>query len=112
MGVALILRPFKHYLSANGTPLLYESLRLDRDGALFDAIERAPSFAVPQVEVYEDDGLRVRGTTPYGEPVRYALAGELARAGSEPADLSPWNAAVVAFLRALPADLPVYLWWH
>jgi hypothetical protein len=112
MGLDLTVYPLKHYRSASGTPFLCDSLRLDRDGALFAAIERAPSFPVPQVEVYEDDGLRVRGTNPYGDPVRYVLAGELARVIADAAGLSPWNVAVVAFLRALPADLPVYLWWH
>lgn len=114
MGLDLTLLPHKHH-HVSGTPFLCESLRLDRDYALFDLILTAPRhFPGGPVEIHSDAGWEKRTTDPYGDPIYYVKAGDLAVALSDIAALStsPWNAAVIAFVRALPADVPVYLWWH
>lgn len=54
--------------------------------------------------------------TPYGDPLRFARAADLARVlaehNLEPDEEHYTNEAVAAYLRCLPADAPVGLWWH
>ena len=113
MGLDLTLLPHKHH-HTGGVPLLCESLRLDRDYGLFGKLRACPSREAGALEVRCDSGWRTTQTDPYGDPIRYALAGDLAAVlvDVSSADVSPWNFAALAFLRALPADVPVYLWWH
>jgi len=111
MDLDLTLLPHKHH-HLSGVPLLCESLRLDRDYDLFGRLRACPSREAIPVDVHTDDGWRRTTTDPYGDPVRYALAGDLAAVLPADVSTSPWNDAVIAFVRALPADVPVYLWWH
>lgn len=111
MGLDLTLLPHKHH-HVSGTPFLCESLRMDRDYDLFGRLRACPSREAGSVEVHSDDGWRRTDGDPYGDPIRYALAGDLAAVLPADVEVSPWNAAVIAFVRALPADVPVYLWWH
>jgi hypothetical protein len=109
MGLDLTILPHKHH-HVSGTPLLAESLRLDRDYALFDRVLAVPREAAPVVTTHSDDGWRDTWADAYGAPLRLAYPRDLAAAFT--GDLSPWNAAVGAFLAALPPDVPVYLYWH
>lgn len=114
MGLDLTLLPHKHH-HAGGTPLLCESLRLDRDYELFNMIERASQkhgIAAGVVAVHSDDGWRDTSHDPYGTALRYIRAGDLAAALGTAGGDTPWNVAVLAFVRALPTVVPVYLWWH
>lgn len=112
MGLDLTLLPHKHH-HLSGVPFLCESLRLDRAYALFDLILTAPRhFPGGPVEIHSDTGWDKCTANPYGEPIYYVKAGDLAAAIPAALSTSPWNAAVIAFVRTLPADVPVYLWWH
>jgi hypothetical protein len=93
------------------------TLRFDRDTRLFS---RLSSDAVPRlvhdlptdltVGSYEDQGLIFTQTDGYGKPLTWTTPATLARLES-PDDLSPWNNAVLAFLRALPEDTRIVLYW-
>lgn len=109
MGVDLTLLPDVPRRS-DVTPFLRDSLCLDRDCSLWRMVEAASSHEAGEVTVITEDGWRKVTTTPYGAPLHYVLAGDLAAAVAG-ADTSPWNAAVLAFVAALPADVPIYLWW-
>ena len=115
MSVDLTLCPDRHDgRSLNGWWLAYERISLDGDGRLWDAIKELPPHPLPPLTRftwYSDGGLEDATTDKYGEPLTYATAGELG-AIVLPEDVSPRNAAVFAYLRALPAGTPVVLWWH
>lgn len=58
----------------------------------------------------EDAGLTWTETDRYGQPLTYTTPADLRRL-KVPADLTPWNAAILAFIRALPEDTRVILFW-
>jgi hypothetical protein len=61
-----------------------------------------------QFDWYDDEGLETITTDPYGTPLTYVTAGELAEVKSE----HDWNAAIIAMMKALPPQTPVVLYWH
>ncbi|MEK7195181.1 MAG: hypothetical protein AAB655_00630 [Patescibacteria group bacterium] len=49
----------------------------------------------------------------YGKELTYTHAGELGRLPDpEPEETTKFNRAILAFVRALPPNLPVVLYWH
>lgn len=60
------------------------------------------------VHVYEDEGIKIRKMDPYGDKLTYVTAGDLSKAKSE----SAWNQGILTFIKTLPEDMPVILWWH
>ncbi len=93
------------------TALAYDRLALLRDYELFERIKKVPTTPVPMIQNYEDEGIRNRTTDPYGDPLTRCTAGALSEI-PEPKGLHPWNRAVMAFVRALPGNTPIVLWWH
>ncbi len=89
-------------------------VRLDRDYDLWDLIKIVPSHLFPEViDWYEDDGITSRDKDPYGEPLRYAKAGDLAKlVNSLPDGCSQWNRGVFQFLASINPEIWVALYWH
>ncbi len=91
--------------------LAYDRLALWRSQDLFREIKDIPSQPLEmRFTWYEDDGLVERTTDPYGAPLRWCWASDLAKLEITQ-DMHPWNAAVLAFVRALPPELKIVLWW-
>jgi hypothetical protein len=57
-----------------------------------------------------EEGLKWEEVDRSGVPLTFTTSAELRRL-RVPADLSPWNRAVLAFLLALPPDARVVLYW-
>ena len=95
-----------------GSPLAYERLRLDwQDRELFARIIADSEVLGCGVYWYGDKGSSLEQTDAYGVPLRYIPAGALA-AYLDAIPLRGADAAVLAFLKALPWDMRVILWWH
>ena len=111
MGLDLTVCPMPYTID-RFNDLLSTRVDLHRDYAMFEQIGSLPSLkAALPVRWYEDDGLKLRDTNPYGGALRYTTASEFA-AVKVPDDATVWNRAVIAFLTALPPETRVYLWWH
>lgn len=95
----------------NGPILCFERHRLDWQD--YEAFDRIKAEAVPlgdSVYWYEDEGLKQRAEDPYGKPLTFMPAHTIARHLSK-VPLRGWDAAVLAFLNALPPATRVVLWW-
>lgn len=91
----------------------YNRLRMDSAYRLFEAIQDsdpAPLNPGRVVDWYGDEGLETRDTDVYGDRLTLITASALVAVMNK-FDLSPKNAAVFAYLRALPPDEEVILWW-
>lgn len=124
MGLDLALIPIQYHTNLR---LWYGGTRIqcDRDYDVFAQIPgchyRGPEYArkpvarsrqLGAVELSTwtgDEGWAHVEEDPYGTPLEYILAGHLAKVNVDKA--SPWNQACFAFIRALPKDTPVVLWW-
>jgi hypothetical protein len=100
-----------------GEFLATASLRLDRDEVLLAQLtpDAKPRLVHPlpadlKVGHYEDDGLRFDTVDRAGAPLTFTTPPEL-RNLRLPADVSPWNRAVLAFLLALPPEVRIILYW-
>lgn len=60
--------------------------------------------------VYDDDGEQRYGTDRYGAPLTFVFVREL-RSLRLPINPHLKNIAIKAFIDALPAEIPVILWW-
>src|SRR5262245_38382205 len=106
-----------HFRERRGEILATASLRFERDEALFALLtpESVPCVVRPlppgtRVGTYEDTGLGFTDQDRHGRPLTFTTPADLAQV-ARPRDLSPWNAAILAFLLALPADAKVILIW-
>ncbi len=93
------------------------TVRFDRDPRLFSKLSRhvAPCLVQPlppdlKVGCYEDNGLSYKQVDQYGAPLTFTTPAALARL-VPPDEMSPWNAAVLAFLTALPDNTRIVLYW-
>jgi hypothetical protein len=111
MGLDLTLA-YSPWRSDQGAPepLLYSRLSLNRDYELFDQIKELPVIPVTgPVLWYGDEGLETRETDPYGDRLTWVNAFHFHNVkGSENSE----NAAILAFVRTMPPDRRIYLWWH
>jgi hypothetical protein len=62
------------------------------------------------VGCYQDEGLTYTDVDRYGEPLTFTTSADL-RGLRTPNDISPWNRAILAFLRSLPEDVRIVLYW-
>src|SRR6059058_428169 len=116
MGVNLKVRA-SHFRERRGEFLATATLRLDQDAALLSqlAANATPCLVHPlpadlKVGHYEDEGLKYETEDRHGSPLTFTTPANL-RNLRVPADVSPWNGAVLAFLPALPPDARVVLYW-
>lgn len=119
MGVDLTLAPIRH--KDMGWWLATERLSLDRDGTghviggMEGMIGPVKTFPLPEsvrFDWYGDNGVHETRNDSYGSGLEYAKAGDLARVMSKIKEMTPWNEAVMAFVKALPKDTPIVLYWH
>lgn len=103
-----------------------DQLRFDQDYRIFGQIKDLSSYsrsdipAKPTIKVnpvprlllifHEEDGSRRIRSDMYGELLTYAYAKDL-RELEMPADSSPRNKAIKAFVDALPENTPIILFW-
>jgi len=102
---------FERYGINRDSLLAFERMRLDWQN--YDAFDRLKADAIPLpigVDWYDDEGLRHSTTDEYGAPLTYVSAHTLANHLSS-APLRGWDAAALAFLKALPPDTKIILWW-
>jgi hypothetical protein len=101
----------------DGEFLATASLRFDRDAQLLsqfglNSVPCLVQLLPPNMKVghYEDAGLRFDQVDRYGSALTYTTSAIL-RNARFPEGLSAWNAAVLRFLLALPAESRVVLYW-
>jgi hypothetical protein len=106
-----------NFRARDGELLATASLRFDRDMRLLSQLDRDanPCLVHPlpdglKVGHYNDDGLKFDNVDRYGNLLTYTTPTELGRLRI-PTDFAPWNQAILAFLRNLPPDARVFLYW-
>jgi len=97
-------------------------LSFDRNYALFSQIapigrgdgklvcKPKPLPEGKRLDWYADEGCKQVTEDPYGTPLTYVPAAEFRKV--KPKGTNDWNKAILAFLKTLPPDTPVVLWWH
>ena len=87
----------------------------NRNYDFFDKInELEHEFKPLSVTIHASIGIKYKAykNDRYGKPLMYITAGKLAEHFKD-VTLDDWpNDAALAYIRALPADLPVVLYWH
>ena len=90
-------------------------LVLDQDYEFFGYFEQVTYRPFPKYSglvIWDDDGgLTSVKKDPMGNKLLYFLAGDF-KGKRLPQRFSPMNRAAFAYLRALPEDFPVVLWWY
>jgi hypothetical protein len=106
-----------YFREHRGEMLPTATLRFDRDSGLFSklSLQSVPCLVRPlppdlKVGCYEDEGLVFRREDSRDAPLTWTTPATLA-AMELPAELSPWNNAVLAFLLALPAETRIVFYW-
>lgn len=101
------------YKTESARLLGHTRIGLERNYALFGAIQALqPRSAAVSLWNYEDEGLKDRNEDPYGTPLTELWAGELAKVDLPEGEITDWNRAALAFVKALPWRTRVVLWWH
>lgn len=91
------------------------TLDLDRDYSLQQRIKDAETpKPIPNgttLSIYGDKGLYDATNDPYGDALTWIEAQAFGSI-SIVTEYSHWNSAVVTFLKMLPPNTAVVLWWH
>jgi len=94
--------------------LAYDRLGLRQDYSLFAAIkEQCKPKPIPEdmgILWYENGGLKETTVDAYGKPLTYLTAGELGKVILP--NTSDWNKAIFDFIKTLPPETMIILWWH
>ncbi len=106
-----------HFRERRGEFLATAELRLERDPHLFSqlGLDSDPCLVrqIPEglrIGHYEDDGLHFDTADRRGDLLTYTTPAHLQCLQFAP-DHGDWNRAVLAFLRALPPDTRLVLYW-
>ena len=116
MGVDLTLLPLL-------TPTYWAShdvIRVNRCRELWADVLALPQQPIPEpLSCYvaqianNETGYGNRENSPYGERLCWTTAGALATLKDHPAIQDDWiNKAVLSYLRTMPEDWPIVLYWH
>jgi hypothetical protein len=116
--VGIDLKVMASYFRERATEFLpTATVRFERDIGLFAQLTRdaVPCLVRPlpqgmKVGCYDDDGLHFVDADRQGEPLTFATPADLRRLHVAH-DIDGWNTAVLAFLRALPTESRVVLYW-
>lgn len=76
---------------------------------------RIANAAIPLpdgVKWFDDQGLRLYFTDPRGDPLTFINALTLSRLLETELLLNDFDLATLAYLKAIPPDTRVVLWWH
>ena len=111
MGLSLTLLPERHsnahwFLAYSRLPLMDMSWDFGR------VISNASSPLRQKIDIYGDDGIESVMDDCYGDPLTYIHADTMAKLLEEMPSEIPWDIAVLAFVKALPKDTRIVLWWH
>jgi hypothetical protein len=99
-----------------GNFLAFDRLRFRTPGIRTMKDELDP-FTIPMPEgaewYEEEEGLKLRRSDPYGEPLTYILARDLTPIIKKyaPESQDPWDVAVAVFVEALAPDTRIVLHW-
>ncbi len=117
MGVDLTLYPIQAYEDYPPDGWVIATTRIDlRRHRAFKVIRELPQTPWPTRPTFRLQSDTTGISEPWccdgqGIPLCYVLAGVLGAVEALAVD-SVWNAAVLAFVRALPADTRIVLYWH
>ncbi|MGD2065618.1 MAG: hypothetical protein PVI43_00430 [Candidatus Bathyarchaeota archaeon] len=113
MGVSLTL-VVNAFVKDDNLPLAYERLLTDRDYDMQDSIRNCGVVEFRQgrkLHWYDDEGLEDTDKDNYGDRLTSTRAKLIADAMAK-YKLSPKNRAVMEYMKALPPDTEIFLWWH
>lgn len=123
MSLSLTLLPLSgRQEMAYESVLCYDRLDFDQDYRIFGQLAKFyesddnPTIKAHQippqmwVKTYDDLGITRRRADLRGDELTFVLAQELKKL-TIPADASPKNKAIKAFVDALPDDTPIILFW-
>lgn len=130
MGLDLTIMPLRNRRALDdSTVLCYDRLGFSRDSRIFrqitdpdgksafpdEGIEAVVlTYSLPPkmfLEIYGDEGLRRTRQNPYGGEMVYTFAEEM-RKITLSEDVSTKNKAIMAYVNALEADIPIILEWR
>lgn len=113
MGIDLTIIPDDDLGQGSISSYTRLALRM-RNYDLWDALEKRSTPASTPMMWYGDEGLKKVKTNPYGQKITSVTASQFtaAWAAHVPPTVSPWDAAVHAFIAALPPDHDLFLWFH
>jgi len=113
MGLDLRVYIDKYHGKMNEWFIGSESLSFHRDYGLFDIISNFPAQPITDEKIkfqeYNEDGIHVRNTDPYGEPLTFVRAEAFKEIDYVP---NQWNNSILLFLKSLPSDTIVILYWE
>jgi len=113
MGLDLRVYIDKYCGTMNEYFLGTESLSFYRDYDLFDKIREFNSKLITEEKIkfseYSDTGLFERSDDPYGGPLTFVKAGQFSKISYTK---NSWNNAVLQFLKLLPSETIVILYWY
>ena len=128
MGLDLTLLPAEAFKVDKGKlwGFSHTMLRLSRDYNLWSHIKEVKSVSLDSFKEVDftcflspnKDGESSYGQltkTPYGDPLKFVKADDLLKAMKEchaVESLMPWNAAAMNFLKEIPPDTMIGLYWH
>ena len=125
MGLDLTLIPIRYHkiewwLATDTLSTQRDGLgHLINDGVHAKTLKTHPIPSKKDFRFYDDDGLKKRTTDPYGGKLRYVKAGKLAEffedIGEENpnvTEFSEWNQGIMDFVKRIPSETPIVLWWH
>lgn len=98
--------------------LAYTRIGMERESLLFDRIMELPSKPMPvPVKWYHDKGIKPETNDPNGKPLRFVLAKDLGTIADCHHDNYYWcnsrtNMGALTFIRMLPPESIVVLYWH
>lgn len=110
MGIDLVVLPnryYKHPTLGDG----FNRLGFWRESELFDRIRTLPSRKLETERdfvYYNDEGIDDCKVDAYDQPLCYVEARHFFGICSG----NQWNKAVLIFLRSLPPEMPVVLYWY
>jgi len=110
MGLDLTLIPMRY----PSCWLAHAEIDCNRNYEFFDKIKELESEFTPlqqPIKACLGDRYEIHYNDAYGQPLKYITAGKLADHFKD-VHLDDWpNDAALAYIRALPAHLPVVLYW-
>jgi hypothetical protein len=115
MGVDLTLLPIRY--DHQTWWLAYDRIRFTGNYELHRRIRDVESCAMsspvaPKVlQWYGDNGIEDATTDRYGDPLRVVFAADLSKI-ELPDDITGWTRATFEFVKSLPGDTKLVLWWH
>ena len=119
MGVDLKWLILDSYFPARGWGYSHSMMELGRDYAYHQKLRELPDEAIPNdfssyVAVHPSDGDSCYGQTtqtPYGEDLRMVKVSDILSVEHD-FDGQYWAEAALAYIRCLPPDTRVALYWH